>query len=141
MRRCRRPTHNRNSKIWTLSPRAMKVRGMRWTCFKTISIFMPGRTRPRAASRPHRKNGSFGTAWLRDLPRHWLALGAALWGFGAMGQTSGQPPAPAPPAEPPASRAPPPAQRPADTPDDELIEFLGEDDHGDTAWWEFLKKT
>ena len=60
----------------------------------------------------------------------------------AMGQTPGQPPAPAPAAEPPAGRAPPAAQRPpADAPDDELIEFLGEDDHGDTAWWEFLKKT
>jgi hypothetical protein len=28
----------------------------------------------------------------------------------------------------------------ADVPDDELIEFLGADDHGgDAAWWEFLK--
>jgi hypothetical protein len=25
-------------------------------------------------------------------------------------------------------------------PDDEFIEFLGEDDHGDAAWWEMVKK-
>jgi len=26
-------------------------------------------------------------------------------------------------------------------PDDEFIEFLGADDVGDSAWWEFLKKS
>jgi hypothetical protein len=42
-------------------------------------------------------------------------------------------PAPAPP--PPASSAKsPPA------PDESLLEFLGSDDVGDAAWWEFLKK-
>jgi hypothetical protein len=67
------------------------------------------------------------------------AVGALLWGLHALGQT----PAPAqpPPADPPQGRAPTPAQRPADAPDDEFIEFLGEDDHGDSAWWEFLKKS
>jgi hypothetical protein len=27
------------------------------------------------------------------------------------------------------------------TPNDEFIEFLGADDVGDAAWWEFLKKS
>jgi hypothetical protein len=36
-----------------------------------------------------------------------------------------------------------PAQSPADAAaaDDEFIEFLGADDVGDSAWWEFLKKS
>ncbi len=68
-----------------------------------------------------------------------LALGAVISGPGltALAQTPGQGQAPAPPA--PQGRAPPPPPRPADAPDDEFIEFLGEDDHGDSAWWEFLK--
>jgi hypothetical protein len=71
-----------------------------------------------------------------------MALGAALLGFSAMGQTPAQGQTPAPPAEQQPAHAPPAAQPPpADTPDDEFIEFLGEDDHGDSAWWEFLKKT
>jgi hypothetical protein len=48
-------------------------------------------------------------------------------------------PAPAQPAPPTSSqgqRAPPPQA----TPDDDFIEFLGTDDVGDAAWWEFLKK-
>ena len=36
--------------------------------------------------------------------------------------------------------APPPQANPADEPNEELIEFLGADDHGDdAAWWELLK--
>jgi hypothetical protein len=72
-----------------------------------------------------------------------MALGAALWGLSAMGQTPpGQGQAPAPPAGTPPGRAPPATQPPpANAPDDELIEFLGEDDHGDSAWWEFLNKS
>lgn len=59
-----------------------------------------------------------------------------------MGQTPGQGQAPAPPAGTPPGRAPPATQPPpANAPDDELIEFLGEDDHGDSAWWEFLNKS
>jgi hypothetical protein len=34
----------------------------------------------------------------------------------------------------------PPAP-PVDPADDEFIEFLGTDDVGDAAWWEFLKKS
>ena len=47
-----------------------------------------------------------------------------------------------PPLQPQPARAPPnaPQPQPSDVPDEEFIEFLGEDDHGDTAWWEFLKK-
>ena len=40
-------------------------------------------------------------------------------------------PTPAPPAS--AAKAPP-------APDESFLEFLGSDDVGDTAWWEFLKK-
>jgi hypothetical protein len=43
--------------------------------------------------------------------------------------------APPPPVLPPSV---PPA--PPSTPDDDFIEFLGADDVGDAAWWEFLKK-
>jgi hypothetical protein len=41
---------------------------------------------------------------------------------------------PAPTPAPPASSAKPPP------PDESFLEFLGSDDVGDTAWWEFLKK-
>jgi hypothetical protein len=36
--------------------------------------------------------------------------------------------------------APQPSVPPGDVPDAEFIEFLGSDDVGDTAWWEFLKR-
>jgi hypothetical protein len=66
-------------------------------------------------------------------PRHWL-LGAALWAMAAAAQPPGQT------QRPPPGRAPPATQPSSEAPDDEFIEFLGEDDHGDAAWWEFLKK-
>lgn len=57
-------------------------------------------------------------------------------------------------APPPAVPPPLPGERPSPSPDapdvatpggpmpnDEFIEFLGEDDVGDAAWWEFLKKS
>jgi hypothetical protein len=47
------------------------------------------------------------------------------------------PPPPAAPPTPPGSSS----QSPSDgVPDDDFIEFLGADDVGDAAWWEFLKK-
>jgi hypothetical protein len=49
---------------------------------------------------------------------------------------AGDPPSPPKPAP-----ATPPQSSSGDVPDAELIEFLGADDHGDAAWWEFLKKT
>jgi hypothetical protein len=61
--------------------------------------------------------------------RHWL-----LWvsiGVGATAVAADPPPAPPPPATPSAS---------PDAPGDDFIEFLGADDVGDAAWWEFLKK-
>jgi hypothetical protein len=67
-------------------------------------------------------------------PKYWLLLGTALWVVGAAAQAQ----APAPQPGKSAPNAPPPSS--SDVPDEEFIEFLGEDDHGDTAWWEFLKK-
>jgi hypothetical protein len=70
-----------------------------------------------------------------DVARHWLALGAALWTVSAVGQPPGTPPPGQQPGRPPA------AQQPAtDVPDDDFIEFLGEDDHGDAAWSEMVKR-
>jgi hypothetical protein len=52
----------------------------------------------------------------------------------------------APPAAPPVSPTSPPATTPAAPPgqsvppDEGLLEFLGSDDVGDAAWWEFLKR-
>jgi len=62
------------------------------------------------------------------------AAAALVWASGAAAQPAGQQGQPPPPA----GRAQTP---PAKVPDEEFIEFLGEDDHGDAAWWEFLKKT
>jgi hypothetical protein len=59
--------------------------------------------------------------------RYWLILSVML----CMDAFAGQP-APLPPDAPPQA---------SDVPDDEFIEFLGEDDVGDAAWWEFLKNT
>jgi hypothetical protein len=42
---------------------------------------------------------------------------------------------------PPGTQPPAGAQSPSQSPpDDDFIEFLGADDVGDAAWWEFLKK-
>jgi hypothetical protein len=66
----------------------------------------------------------------------WLALGAVLWASAAAAQPPGQqPPSPPGRAQPAAPQGPQ-----ANAPDEELIEFLGEDDHGDAAWWEMLKR-
>jgi hypothetical protein len=61
--------------------------------------------------------------------RHWLLVGAAVCATAFAGP---------PPAAPPAPPTPPVASKGA--PDDDFIEFLGRDDVGDAAWWEFLKK-
>ena len=46
-------------------------------------------------------------------------------------------------ADPPQARQPPPqaAPQPGDAADESLLEFLGTDDVGDAAWWEFLNKS
>ncbi len=86
-------------------------------------------------------------------PRKWLlsvaAAGAALAGVAA----HAQPPTPtpavvtpsvaAPAATQPPDKAAPGTAKPAGaTPGDDegFIEFLGSDDVGDAAWWEFLKR-
>ena len=69
---------------------------------------------------------------------------AVLTGLTALGSgAAADPPAPAPP---PVRQPAPPqsanADRPGTTaPDEDFIEFLGADDVGDAAWWEFLKKS
>jgi hypothetical protein len=63
-----------------------------------------------------------------------LVLAALLWAAVAAAQPPGQQPA--------GGRAPPAQQPPAaNAPDDDFIEFLGEDDHGDGTWSEMVKKT
>jgi hypothetical protein len=89
---------------------------------------MIGRIRPRIQDRPPRGLRQFTWGW------QWLLLGAA-WCVVA----AAEPPPPAPPTQqvPPTSPAPPSSPG---VPDDDFIEFLGADDVGDAAWWEFLKK-
>ncbi len=58
---------------------------------------------------------------------------ATLACAGAHAQPAAQPQKPAPVA----AGQPP---KPGDVPDSEFIEFLGSDDVGDAAWWEFLKR-
>jgi hypothetical protein len=86
---------------------------------------------------------------IRDRPRRLIFTrpgrsGLLLGVWCAM--ASAAPPAPppgSPPASPPTS---PPATTPVGTPgrtlppDEGLLEFLGSDDVGDAAWWEFLKR-
>lgn len=51
------------------------------------------------------------------------------------------PPPPAPAQTPAPTPAPPASSaKPPPPPDESFLEFLGSDDVGDTAWWEFLKK-
>jgi hypothetical protein len=72
-------------------------------------------------------------------PRYRWILGALLCAAAVRAQPPAQAPKPAP-SPPPGSTqsAAPPASQ--DAPDEEFIEFLGEDDHGDAAWSEFLKR-
>jgi hypothetical protein len=64
--------------------------------------------------------------------RHrWLPIAAIVCAAAVRAQT----PPPAPPAPP---KPPPPK---VEAPDEGLIEFLGSDDVGDAAWWEFLKRS
>lgn len=64
--------------------------------------------------------------------RHWLAVGAVLCAAAVAGQQAPPVPLPPPPVPQPASSS--------DASDDDFIEFLGTDDVGDAAWWEFLKQ-
>ena len=74
--------------------------------------------------------------------RYSLLIAVLLLG-GALARAQSPPPAPPPRAQP----APPPAEPPAPPParegdpDEDLLEFLGSDDVGDAAWWDFLKRS
>ena len=62
-----------------------------------------------------------------------MTLGAVL----CAAAFAAQPPEPAPRTP----QDPQEVARPAAVPDDEFIEFLGTDDVGEAAWWEFLKNS
>jgi len=50
------------------------------------------------------------------------------------------PPAPAPPAASPTVPSSVSSSATPGAPDESFLEFLGSDDVGDAAWWDFLKK-
>jgi hypothetical protein len=61
--------------------------------------------------------------------------------LGAMCATANaEPPPPAPPAPPAASSTVTSSASGTVAPDESFLEFLGSDDVGDAAWWDFLKK-
>src|SRR5258708_4005323 len=112
-------------KIWKSSRLRMKVRRTPWTCCRTISNFMIGRTRPPTLQR---QLGAEGRGGIAD--RRWLLAAAALCTVAI----AGPPPATGTTHPPPV----PHESQPQGVPDDEFIEFLGADDVGDETWWEFL---
>src|SRR5580692_2628767 len=115
----------RISKIWNLSRLRTRVRATPWTCCKTILNSMIGWKRLRVRDRQPRVDLNWGRLWL-------------LVGVTACAVAHATPPPPPPPSQsqsPGASQPPPPG-----APDDDFIEFLGTDDVGDAAWWEFLKR-
>jgi hypothetical protein len=72
-------------------------------------------------------------------PCYRLVLAALLWAAAVRAQPPAQAPVQAPTAPAGHTQAAPPPPASQDVPDEEFIEFLGEDDHGDVAWSEFLK--
>jgi hypothetical protein len=91
------------------------------TCCKTILNFTIGRNGPRIRDLQPRVDLTWG--W------HWLLVGA----LGALANA-------APPSPPAPATQEVPQTSSQGAPDDGFIEFLGTDDVGDAAWWEFLKK-
>ena len=80
---------------------------------------------------------------IRDRPRRLIFTGArgcvllSLW----CAVASAAPPPAAPPTPPPAATPAAPAAPAQPVPPDEgFLEFLGSDDVGDAAWWDFLKR-
>jgi hypothetical protein len=69
----------------------------------------------------------------------WGSAGWLLLGAWCVSASAVQPPPPVPPAPAPATT---PAKAPEQSvpPDEGFLEFLGSDDVGDAAWWEFLKR-
>jgi hypothetical protein len=88
---------------------------------------MIGRIGPRIQERQRRVDNRL------MVGRHWLLTGVFL----CAASFAEPPPPPTPPPPPPSATPPSPPQS---VPDDDFIEFLGGDDVGDEAWWEFLKK-
>jgi hypothetical protein len=90
------------------------------------------RTKPRIRDRLLR------LAFLRR-GRRWLLLGVLCATASAVSQPTSPPAAPPPSAAPVAKPAATAGQ--STVPADEgFLEFLGSDDVGDAAWWEFLKR-
>src|ERR1700688_3372663 len=119
---------SRISKIWSLSRLRTRVRATPWTCCKTILNSMIGRRRPRVRDRQPRVDLNWGRLWL-------------LVGVTACAVGHATPPPPPPPSQ-SQSQSPEASQQspPPGAPDGDFIEFLGADDVGDAAWWEFLKR-
>jgi hypothetical protein len=78
---------------------------------------------------------------LRRLSFAGFGRSCLLFGVVCATASATPPPATQVPPPPPQTTAPPAssAKAPA-TPDESFLEFLGSDDVGDAAWWEFLKK-
>lgn len=89
---------------------------------------MIGRTRPRVRRRQRRVD----LKWAR----HWVSVGVILWAAAAATVSAAEPQAP----QSAAPQGAPPHAATAEPPDEDFIEFLGKDDVGDAAWWEFLKR-
>src|SRR5277367_58267 len=117
---------SRISKIWKSSHPRMRVRATPSTCCKTTLNFMTGRIKPRI--RDQRLKTLLQLVWVKQ----WLWWSAAVCATAIA--------APPPPAAPGTAPAPTPPAASAGAPDDDFIEFLGRDDVGDAAWWEFLKR-
>src|ERR1700679_1120229 len=121
------PMSRRISKTLTSSRLRTKVQLMQWKCSKTISNFMILRTRPRTRDRLRR-------LIFAGFARSWLLFCVLC------ATASATPPRATPTAPAPAQTPTPPAKPPPPPPDESFLEFLGSDDVGDAAWWEFLKK-
>jgi hypothetical protein len=71
---------------------------------------------------------------------YWWVAGLTLCGLGFAAPPAGTPAAGPPAAGQGQSRTGAPVSREGE-PNDDFIEFLGADDVGDAAWWEFLNKS
>ena len=74
--------------------------------------------------------------------RSWLLFGV-LCATASAAPPQATPTPPAPPQAPAPTPTPAPSAstaKPPPTHDESFLEFLGSDDVGDSAWWEFLKK-
>jgi len=72
---------------------------------------------------------------------YWWVAGLILCGLAFAAPPPGAPAAGSPAAGSPQPPAAGQGQSRTGAPNDDFIEFLGADDVGDAAWWEFLKKS